>query len=89
MDVCFCVCRLPVPWILYGAVNGGDAYRVSSEGLLCSIILLFVMLLAVIAAIAINKWRMSKLLGCIMMVLYVVFVTLSVLLEYEIINCPA
>lgn len=82
------VCRLPLPWLMYGAVNGGAAYRVNSTGLLCSIVLLFVMLVAVIATIAVCRWRMSKLLGLTMLVLYVVFIVLSVLLEMEIIKCP-
>ena len=89
LSVCVCVCRLPIPWILYGAINGGSPYTVSSKGLMCSIILLFLMLMAVIVAIALSKWRMSKVLGISMMVFYAVFVTLSVLLEYQIIKCPA
>ncbi|KAK7115452.1 sodium/potassium/calcium exchanger 2-like isoform X2 [Littorina saxatilis] len=80
---------LPVPWMLYGAINGGDPYRVSSKGLWCSIILLFIMLLCVIVSIAVSKWKMSKALGFAMLVLYSVFVTISVLLEYQIIKCNA
>ncbi|RUS70892.1 hypothetical protein EGW08_021346 [Elysia chlorotica] len=79
---------LPVPWMLYSAVNAGDPYEVSSDGLLCSIFLLFIMLIAVIACIAISGWKMSKVLGVAMMLLYLVFVTLAVLLEYGKIACP-
>ncbi|KAL8613431.1 hypothetical protein ACOMHN_057151 [Nucella lapillus] len=78
---------LPIPWILYGAVNKGDPYVVNSKGLMCSIILLFAMLMAIICSIALSKWRMSKVLGMSMMGLYLVFVTVSVLLELEIIEC--
>jgi sodium/potassium/calcium exchanger 2 len=61
---------------------------VSSRGLLCSIILLFMMLLVVIITIAISKWRMNKWLGVAMLVFYCIFTALSVLLEYDIIDCP-
>ena len=74
--------------MLYSAINGGDAYEVSSKGLLCSIFLLFIMLIAVITCIAVSKWRLHKWLGLAMMGLYLVFVTLAVLLELKIIICP-
>ncbi|CAG5129704.1 unnamed protein product [Candidula unifasciata] len=80
---------LPVPWLLYSAVNSGRPYVVVSKGMLCSIFLLFLMLITVIISIAVSGWKMSKALGISMLLLYVVFVTLAVLLEYEIIECPA
>jgi len=42
----------------------------------------------VVAAIAISKWKMSKLLGASMFLLYVVFLVLSLLLQYGEIKCP-
>ena len=80
--------RLPLPWILYGAIYSGDPYVVNSKGLECSIILLFIMLMAVIICIAASKWRMNKILSLCMLALYLVFVTVAVLLEYEKIKCP-
>ncbi|XP_020620019.1 sodium/potassium/calcium exchanger 2-like isoform X3 [Orbicella faveolata] len=79
---------LPVPWIIFSAVHSGTAMVVSSSGLFCSVLLLFLMLIAVVAAIAISKWKMSKLLGATMFVLYVVFLVLSLLLQYNEIKCP-
>ncbi|XP_031560745.1 sodium/potassium/calcium exchanger 2-like isoform X2 [Actinia tenebrosa] len=78
---------LPLPWLLYSAVNLGKSVNVSSDGLLCSIVLLFGMLIAVVLSIAILKWRMSKLLGAAMFLLYIVFIIMSLLLEYKIIPC--
>ncbi|XP_052102185.1 sodium/potassium/calcium exchanger 1-like [Mytilus californianus] len=78
---------LPIPWLIYLAINGGSV-DVNSNGLVCSIFLLFVMLITVIATIAISKWKMSKPLGASMLVLYIVFVVLSVLLEVSVIKCP-
>ncbi|XP_060062564.1 sodium/potassium/calcium exchanger 2-like [Ylistrum balloti] len=79
---------LPIPWLLYQAVYVGKPINVDSNGLACSICLLFLMLMAVIVSIAVSKWRMSRLLGIIMLVLYVIFLVLSVLLEINIVPCP-
>lgn len=62
--------------------------EVSSNGLFCAIVLLFLMLLFVIISIAACKWRMSKLLGFIMFMLYFVFLVVSVMLEDRVISCP-
>ena len=86
---CFSLRRLPVPWIIFSAVHQGAAMEVSKKGLFCSVLLLFLMLIAVVAAIAISKWRMSKLLGATMFLLYVVFLVLSLLVQYGEITCPA
>ncbi|XP_014669178.1 PREDICTED: sodium/potassium/calcium exchanger 2-like, partial [Priapulus caudatus] len=78
---------LPFPWLLYSAINLGEPVIVNSKGMLCSIILLCLMLLIVIVSIAAFQWRMSKHLGLVMFFLYTVFVTLSLLVEYEYIPC--
>lgn len=83
-----CVCRLPVPWLLYSFANGMAPVAVSSNGLFCAIVLLFLMLLFVIISIAVCKWRMNKMLGFTMFMLYFVFLVLSVMLEDRIIVCP-
>ncbi|XP_076339622.1 LOW QUALITY PROTEIN: sodium/potassium/calcium exchanger Nckx30C-like, partial [Tachypleus tridentatus] len=78
---------LPLPWfvasILFGPV------QVSSTGMACSVLLLFLMLLFVIVSIACFKWRMNTKLAAVMFVLYFVFITLSLLLEYKVISCNA
>ena len=82
------VSRLPIPWLIYSAVYLGKPIDVDSNGLVCSIVLLFAMLLAVIIVIAASKWKMTKIMGIFMLVLYAVFLVLSVLLELTIIPCP-
>lgn len=72
-------------WSLF---RGMQPVQVSSNGLFCAIVLLFLMLLFVIISIAACKWRMSKLLGFIMFLLYFVFLVLSVMLEDKVISCP-
>ncbi|XP_039768122.1 sodium/potassium/calcium exchanger 1 [Ornithorhynchus anatinus] len=79
---------LPVPWFLYSLFNGLRPVAVSSNGLFCAIVLLFLMLLFVITSIASCKWKMNKLLGFTMFVLYFVFLVISVMLEDRLISCP-
>ncbi|MFT7806356.1 sodium/potassium/calcium exchanger 2 isoform X2 [Arapaima gigas] len=79
---------LPFPWLLYSLINNYKPVTVSSNGLFCAIVLLFLMLLFVIISIAVCKWRMSKLLGFIMFLLYFVFLVVSVMLEDKVIVCP-
>ncbi|KAM6391782.1 sodium/potassium/calcium exchanger 2 isoform 1-T1 [Rhynochetos jubatus] len=79
---------LPLPWLLYAVINGFAPVTVSSNGLFCAIVLLFIMLLFVILSIAFCKWRMNKILGFSMFGLYFVFLIVSVLLEDKVIQCP-
>ncbi|XP_017547084.1 sodium/potassium/calcium exchanger 1 isoform X1 [Pygocentrus nattereri] len=79
---------LPVPWLMYASFHGLEPVAVSSNGLFCAIVLLFLMLLFVIISIAVCKWRMNKMLGFTMFMLYFVFLVLSVMLEDRIIVCP-
>uniref|UniRef100_H3DPW3 Solute carrier family 24 member 2 n=1 Tax=Tetraodon nigroviridis TaxID=99883 RepID=H3DPW3_TETNG len=79
---------LPFPWLLYSTINDFRPVGVSSNGLFCAIVLLFLMLLFVIMSIAACKWKMSKILGFIMFLLYFVFLVVSVMLEDKIISCP-
>lgn len=75
---------LPLPWLMYNLVNG--AFRVSSNALVVSIMVLFAMLLVVIVTIAYSNWRLSKGLGLTMVLFYFVFVALNLLMEYDVIK---
>ncbi|KAM9854603.1 sodium/potassium/calcium exchanger 1-like [Aulostomus maculatus] len=79
---------LPVPWLLYSSIHGLAPVAVSSNGLFCAIVLLFLMLLFVIISIASCKWKMNKVLGFTMFLLYFIFLVLSVMLEDRLIICP-
>uniref|UniRef100_T1JM38 Sodium/calcium exchanger membrane region domain-containing protein n=1 Tax=Strigamia maritima TaxID=126957 RepID=T1JM38_STRMM len=78
---------LPFPWLLYSIANPGIPVKVDSAGMACSILILFAMLLFVIVAIACFKWRMNKTLGIIMFALYFVFLAVSLLFEYNVLEC--
>ncbi|XP_008410440.2 sodium/potassium/calcium exchanger 1 [Poecilia reticulata] len=79
---------LPIPWLLYSFIHGLAPVAVSSNGLFCAIVLLFLMLLFVIISIAVCKWKMNKVLGFTMFLLYFIFLVLSVMLEDRVIICP-
>ncbi|XP_054665374.1 sodium/potassium/calcium exchanger 2 isoform X3 [Grus americana] len=79
---------LPLPWLLYAVITSFAPVTVSSNGLFCAIVLLFIMLLFVILSIAFCRWRMNKILGFLMFGLYFVFLIVSVLLEDKVIQCP-
>ncbi|GJQ78448.1 hypothetical protein Trydic_g11567 [Trypoxylus dichotomus] len=78
---------LPVPWLLYGIIYSKPV-EVNSVGMVCSITILFMMLLFVVMSIACFRWKMNKGLGFTMFMLYFVFVAVSLMFEYEIIVCP-
>lgn len=80
-------CRLPVPWLLYG-IFYQEPVAVSSCGMVCSITLLFTMLIFVVMSIACFRWRMNKGLGLTMFFLYFAFVAVSLMFEYKYIICP-
>uniref|UniRef100_A0A667YHT1 Sodium/potassium/calcium exchanger 1 n=1 Tax=Myripristis murdjan TaxID=586833 RepID=A0A667YHT1_9TELE len=79
---------LPIPWLLFSLSHGLAPVQVSSNGLFCAIVLLFLMLLFVIISIGTCKWKMNKILGATMFLLYIIFLVLSVMLEDRIIICP-
>merc|ERR1711990_546686 len=60
---------LPVPWLIYTAVNQ-DSVPVSSGGVGCSISLLFLMLVFVFLSILACKWKMTKGMSVFMGCLY-------------------
>lgn len=79
---------LPFPWLLYCIING-EPIKVTADGLFCSIGLLLFMLVLVFISIAVCKWKMSKLLGFSMFVLYAIFVAMSLMLtDGTVISCP-
>jgi Ca2+/Na+ antiporter len=70
---------LPVPWLLFSAVNGFKPVEVEADTIPVSIIVLFLMLIAVIMTIMLNGWAMTKGLGATMFCLYAVFLVQDLL----------
>jgi len=77
---------LPVPWMFYTSIADPLGYvPVYSDGLTIMIITLFVMVALTITVIVLSGWKLSRRLAYSMLILYVLFVTQSLLLEYNVI----
>ncbi|XP_061917105.1 sodium/potassium/calcium exchanger 1-like isoform X1 [Entelurus aequoreus] len=79
---------LPAKWLLYSLSHGLMVLPVSTDGLLCAIVLLFLTLLFFIISIVSCKWKLCKTLGFMMLLLYGFFIMVSVMLRYHIVVCP-
>ena len=79
--------RLPFPWLLYTIVFQTHVV-VSSSGAACSIGMLFLMLILVFLAILFFQWSMTKEMGYAMLILYVIFVIVSLGFSFEWYTCP-
>ncbi|MCP9263495.1 Sodium/potassium/calcium exchanger Nckx30C [Dirofilaria immitis] len=91
-DVCV---GLPIPWLLFFIVeplrNPGNTQNyisVSSNGLICSVGMLFIMLVVLVASIGLSHWKMNKLFGVIMIISYIAFCIFAVALEMDYFTCP-
>lgn len=73
---------LPVPWFLATAVFGRPYVEINSDGLNIMVLTLFVMVGLVIATIRGNGFVLTQKLAQIMMVLYFLFVLMSLGLEF-------
>merc|ERR1712211_212751 len=69
---------LPVPWLLF-TVSSQTQVKFQTESLGSSIIILIVMLLSVGLIVIVMKWRMTKSMGFVMMLLYFLFVVQNIL----------
>ena len=79
---------MPLPWILYTAWYYPTGVVVSSAGMVCSIGMLFIMLVAIFFAILLFRWRMTKPMGVLMMCLYACFLSVAVSLSECAFDCP-
>lgn len=70
----------PLPWLCYNIFRK-QTVKLTSKSLGFSVLVLIFMLVAVISTICAMKWRMTKTMGYIMLMLYVVFITQQLLQE--------
>jgi Ca2+/Na+ antiporter len=61
---------------------------VSSNGLICSVGMLFIMLIILVLGVIITNWHMNKLFGIIMLLAYLSFCVVASMLEMDYIVCP-
>mmetsp|Transcript_1965 Transcript_1965/g.2823 ORF Transcript_1965/g.2823 Transcript_1965/m.2823 type:complete len:385 (+) Transcript_1965:801-1955(+) len=71
---------LPLPWFLFTLINK-SSIEVGTNGLLISLALLFAMLFCVIGSISMLGWKLSKPLGFLFFFLWIIFVTISIVVE--------
>jgi len=69
---------LPLPWLVYAAIKQ-KSVKVEAKGLMVDILMLLGMLVAVVISVKLNGWVMSKFLGVVMLLLYVLFMAQSLL----------
>ncbi|CAD5225345.1 unnamed protein product [Bursaphelenchus okinawaensis] len=89
-DVCV---GLPFPWLLKFFIDSVFYSRyqtisIISNGLICSLGMLFSMLVILYISVWAFGWRMNKKFGFTMITSYVAMCILSVLLELDIVLCP-
>lgn len=64
---------LPIPWMIFSAIHSGAAVQINSAGMGLNMTLLVLMVAATCGSIMVNRWVLSKALGCMMLVLWVAF----------------
>eukprot|EP00586_Coscinodiscus_wailesii_P023077 CAMPEP_0172503128 /NCGR_PEP_ID=MMETSP1066-20121228/166406_1 /TAXON_ID=671091 /ORGANISM="Coscinodiscus wailesii, Strain CCMP2513" /LENGTH=695 /DNA_ID=CAMNT_0013278733 /DNA_START=385 /DNA_END=2472 /DNA_ORIENTATION=- len=77
---------LPVPWLIYSALRS-HSVTVGADGVALSIFILVVMVILVIATINFCGWKLSKTVGGIMVLLYLVFLAQAVIRELPFQTC--
>ena len=65
---------LPVPWMVYSAVNEGNPMGIYTNNMVFSTLVLLLMLVSTIGIIIWAKWILSRRTGYLMLVLYVLFI---------------
>jgi len=72
---------LPLPWLVKILTTGG-AISVGSSNLVINVLMLFGMLFAVVATIALCNWRLSHTMGLLCFLGYFVYMGIALSLEY-------
>lgn len=73
---------LPIPWLLYLAFpNKPNTISIDSQNIWISICVFLAMLVMVVLSIHCQGWRLTKTLGAIMFVFYIIFMVQAIWLE--------
>ena len=65
-----------------------EPFPVSSEGMICGLFLLILILVAITSFLACFRGRLSTALGVIFVVIYVLFVLVALAFAYNFVQCP-
>lgn len=77
----------PLPWLLWCIVNNSNI-AVSSTGGVCSLTLLVLMIIGFMVTLLAFRWKLRKLLGLILVILFILFVCVSLAFVYDYVKCP-
>lgn len=81
-DVLIC---LGLPWFLEAVVlRPGTSIQVYSGGIVYSALLLLSSIVLLLVCFVLNKWKLDKKFGIVMIVLWVVVTVISCLFEYDV-----
>lgn len=86
-NIFYITVRMSLPWLLF-AIFRSEIIKVSSLGMVCSLVLLFLVFILVMVAVLIFKRRMTKIFGIILILIYVLFVIVALAFTYGAIQCP-
>ena len=78
---------LPLPIFLFSLIFA-TPFIVDSDGIACSVILLFALLALAFGFIFCCKLRLNKGLGFFFILLHLLFILVSIVFTYRIIHCP-
>lgn len=75
---------LAVPWFIYTAmINPGDVATINSSGMVYSVMLLFLTIIITVGGVYLSKWQLTKRLGILLLSIYVVFLIISSMIEFN------
>ncbi|OWK55206.1 sodium/potassium/calcium exchanger 4 [Lonchura striata] len=76
---------LGVPWGLQTmAIDYGSTVRINSKGLVYSVALLLGSVALTVFGIHVNKWKLDRKLGIYVLLLYAIFLCLSIMIEFNV-----
>merc|ERR1712203_721917 len=67
---------LPLPWLFFTLIKS-TSVPVVAEGMVCSVAILLLMICLFFLSILIFKWKMTKIMGILLLLLYFFFVAVS------------
>nr|CDS29474.1 sodium:potassium:calcium exchanger [Hymenolepis microstoma] len=79
-DILVC---MGLPWLLRTMIIGGPV-EIYSQGLNYAVLTLFVTVIILLGATHLNRWRLTKLYGVVLMIIYVLFLVICSLYELNI-----
>ncbi|XP_017261113.1 sodium/potassium/calcium exchanger 2-like [Kryptolebias marmoratus] len=78
---------LPLLCLLHLLIHGAP-HPVVMSGFYCASVLHFLMLVFAVVSISVCKWRLNKVLGVVMLLVFFLFLVVSIMMQHKAIRCP-